>query len=501
MNPIEDENQRPGDPNWVTTNARVDERGRSVGIEGYCSKTSYRAGETVEFFVNSESRFAIDIYRMGFYGGAGARFIGRVNDRPGGRRDVPSEGDLQLRECGWPVSATFSIPNDCVSGVYLGKLTELEGASTQSYVIFVVRDSRTCDFLFKTSETTWAAYNGWPDECSLYEFHGPPQKIGYWGPDIQVSFDRPYALSRPWYAMSEPERRCGWMVGASQFLIFEYPLAYWMESRGYDVSYIGCLDLHDMSAVTLRQRAKALLSVGHDEYYSIPMHDNLQSAVDAADDIPERGLSVGFFCAGSLTGVIDLRSSVRDGRSNRIFKRVGRWGAIEQWLLDLQPEQAGFGTAFRDGGDLMGARLVDPAVGVGDWRCGDTRGPLASQFYSGTGLREGDRIRNILGHEFTGNPVGRAGLEILAAENLVGGQGRFIDNKATATIYPGPKNNVVFNASTMWWPQWLNASSSLPFPGDGFPRFEWMGSQISPESSDKQRVERMTMNLFDMFRG
>jgi hypothetical protein len=299
--------------------------------------------------------------------------------------------------------------------------------------------------------------------------------------------------------MSEPERRCGWMVGASQFLIFEYPLAYWMESRGYDVSYISCLDLHDMSAVTLRQRAKGLLCVGHDEYYSIPMHDNLQSAVDAVDDIPERGLSVGFFCSGSLTGVIDLRPSGR-GSSNRIFKRIGRWGPIEQWLLDLQPEQAGFGTPFRDGGDLMGARLVDPAVGVGDWRCGDPRGPLASQFYSGTGFREGDRIRNILGHEFTGNPVGRAGLEILAAENLVSGEGRFINTKATATIYPGGKNNVVFNASTMWWPQWLNTSSSLPFPGDGVPRFEWMGSQIAIDSNDKPRVERMTMNLFDMFR-
>ena len=369
-----------------------------------------------------------------------------------------------------------------------------------SYVIFVVRDDRSCDFLFKCSDTTWSAYNAWPDDFSLYDFHGTPAKVGYWGPGVRVSFDRPYALAQPWYALDQPER-LAWMIGASQFLTFEYPLLFWMESRGFDVSYMSCTDLHDSSPVTLRQRARALLATGHDEYYSIAMHDNLRNAVDASDDIPQNGLSVAFLCGGSMTGVTDFAASTDGNRQNRIIRRIGRWGPIEPWLLAIQPEQANFTDGpFADGGDLIGARLVDPAVGVGDWRCANTGGPLASRIYNGTGLGDNDRIRGLIGHEFTGNPVGRPGLEVLAEENPVGGDGRVIANTSTATIYPGPKGNLVFNASTLWWPQWLNFATPLPFPAGRAPQFTWSDGAIEPEPTGQQAVERMTLNLFDMFR-
>jgi hypothetical protein len=501
MNPIPVENQRPGTRSWINTNASVDSRRRSTDIEGYCSKTSYVAGETVEICVSSTAPFIVEFYRLGFYGGDGARLIHQTGENPGTRRNDPPIGDLQLRECDWPVSVRFNIPSDCLSGVYLGKLTQVNVPSpTGSYVIFVVRDNRSCDFLFKCSETTWSAYNAWPDDFSLYDFHGTPAKIGYWGPGVRVSWDRPYALAQPWYMLHEPER-CAWMIGASQFLTFEYPLLFWMESRGFDVSYMSCLDLHDSSSMSLRQRARALLATGHDEYYSVAMYENLRNAVEASDDIPQNGLSVAFLCGGSLTGVLDLAPSTDGARQNRIIRRIGRWGPIDPWLMAIAPEQADFTDgAFADAGELMGARLVEPAVGVGDWRCANTGGPLASRFYSGTGLHDNDRIRNLIGHEFTGNPVGRPGLEILAEENLVGGDGQFIPNKSTATIYPGPKGNIVFNSSTMWWPQFLNVSTPLPFPADGTPTFASPGGAvITPDSADMQTVERMTLNLFEMF--
>ena len=61
-----------------------------------------------------------------------------VNNRPGG-----------LRECKWEPSVEFEIPDDWVSGVYLGKLTAKK-ERLQSYVIFIVRD----DLLFQCSDTT-----------------------------------------------------------------------------------------------------------------------------------------------------------------------------------------------------------------------------------------------------------------------------------------------------------------------------------------------------------
>lgn len=502
MSLIQDENQRPGTRSWINTNASVDNRRRSTDIEGYCSKLSYRAGESVQISVSSTAPFIVEVYRLGFYGGDGARLMHQTDVVQGTKHGDPPIGDLQLRECAWPSSVEVAIPSDWLSGVYLGKLTQVNVPSpTGSYVIFVLRDDRTCDFLFKCSETSWSAYNAWPDNFSLYDFHGTPAKIGYWGPGVRVSFDRPYAMAQPWYMLHEPDR-LAWMIGASQFLTFEYPLLFWMESRGFDVSYMSCMDLHDSSPVALRERARALLATGHDEYYSVAMFNNLRNAVEASDDIPQNGLSVAFLCGGSLTGVLDLAPATFDGsRQNRIIRRIGRWGPIDPWLMTLAPEQAGFTDGdFADAGELMGAHLVEPAVGVADWRCANTAGPLASRFYSGTGLRDNDGLRGLIGHEFTGNPVGRPGLEVLAEERLIGGDGQVTANKYTATIYPGPKGNVVFNASTMWWPQFLNVATRLPFPPDGTPKFTSPTGLISQGSADMQRVEQLTLNLFDMFR-
>ena len=499
-NPVQLENLNSGTRVWHNTSVRLNAHRRSTDIEGYCRRTSLAIGETLEVCVSSTAPFALDIFRMGFYGGTGARLVWQSGKIAGEKRGDPPVGDLQLRECDWPVSVAHIIPGDWTSGVYLGKLTQLDVPKPlQSYVIFVLHDDRTCDFLFKCSDTTWSAYNAWPDEYSLYEFHGDPPKVGYWGPDIQASWDRPYAMQLPWYGVHQPER-LAWMVGASQFLIFEFPLLFWMESRGYDVSYISCVDLHETPAVRLRQRTKALVASGHDEYYSVGMHDNLQAAIDATDDMPEKGLSVAFFCGGSMTAVTSMAPSVIDpSRQNRIIRRLGRWGVIEQWLLAIQPEQGRFTDPFPDAGELMGARLVDPCLGVADWVCTNTQGPLASRLYSGTGLADGDRLRSVIGHEFTGRPVDKPGLEVLAEGHLVGDQGAQTPSTYTATLYPGPKGNFVFNSSTIWWAQWLNSSFRLPYPDGGEPRFAWVAGKIVSDFGDMQKVERMTINLFDMF--
>jgi hypothetical protein len=502
MNPIEVENQNEGTMSWHNTSASLNVHRRSVDVEGYCSKNSVMAGETLAFHVSSTTPFVIDLYRMGFYGGAGARHMHQTEVISTGKHEDPPIGEMQLRDCDWPESHRFTIPHDWLSGVYLGKLTQVEtSAPTQSYVIFIVRDRRQCDFLFKTSDLTWCAYNAWPDEYSLYEMHGPSAKVGYWGPGLQVSFDRPYAMGLPWYGMYEPER-CAWMVGASQFLIFEYPLLFWMESRGYDVSYISCMDLHLMPSMELRARAKAFLSVGHDEYYSTAMYDNLKGAVEAWQDLPQKGLSVGFFCGGSLIGVVAIeKPPTNQDRGDRVMRRIGRFGPIDQWLLGGFPEIDEFtDRSFSDAGELMGARVVEPLVAVADWICTNTQGSLASRLYNGSGLADGDRLRSLVGHEFVGLPWGKPGLEVVAEGNLIEGTGSQTFSRYTATLFPGPKGNYIFNASTLWWPQWVNAQSPVPYPPGGEPRFAWAGHGIiSPTPGDREKVERMTINLFDMF--
>ena len=108
----------------------------------------------------------------------------------GAAQPVPTPGEKDLHECRWQPSTTLTIPDDWVSGVYLGRLTTLPGPDApywQSYVIFVVTDDRPADILFQCSDNTWQAYNQWPSHYSVYT-----HPKGNQGPWADVSFDRPY---------------------------------------------------------------------------------------------------------------------------------------------------------------------------------------------------------------------------------------------------------------------------------------------------------------------
>src|SRR5215212_2213147 len=169
---IRAENAKPGTKDWMLTNTRVDPKTkyRCPWIEGYCSRTSIRAGERLKVMVstNPASPFVMDVYRLGYYGGDGGRHMQHFGPFAGKVQPDPDTGHERLRECRWEPAVEFAIPNNWPSGVYVGKLTA-EREKLQSYVIFIVRDDRPCDFLFQCSDTTWAAYNRWPSRWALYD--------------------------------------------------------------------------------------------------------------------------------------------------------------------------------------------------------------------------------------------------------------------------------------------------------------------------------------------
>src|SRR5881394_3274103 len=121
------ENQKPGTRDWRLTNTRVDlaTRYRCPWIEGYCSRTSVRAGEPISFHVstNPPSPFTLQIYRMGFYGGNGGRHMLTLGPFEGTTQPDPAIGEQRVRDCDWKPCATLRIPPGWFSGVYLGKLT------------------------------------------------------------------------------------------------------------------------------------------------------------------------------------------------------------------------------------------------------------------------------------------------------------------------------------------------------------------------------------------
>ena len=191
------ENRKPGSADWQLTKVRPDKRGavRSSLIEGYCSHQCIGAGQRLEFFVSTRppSRFQIEIFRTGYYGGRGARAMTVLGPFQGKPQEDPPVGEARVRECRWEASAEITIPLDWPSGVYLGRLMTLPESRTvhawQNYTVFIVKDGRPADILFQCSENTWQAYNKWPDNYSLYTDPRHP-----WAPGVAVSFDRPYGM-------------------------------------------------------------------------------------------------------------------------------------------------------------------------------------------------------------------------------------------------------------------------------------------------------------------
>src|SRR5437867_3711351 len=269
INPIVCENQKPGDPDtqWDISGANAGD----PTLQGFATDISVNIGGTVHFKVKTTaSTFGIDIYRLGYYGGFGARKIASLPNVAGRvQPSCVSDATTGLVDCGnWIESASWTVPTTAVSGIYLAKLTRFDTGGA-SHIVFVVRDDAGhSDLLLQTSDTTWQAYNRYGGN-SLYT--GAPAGRAY-----KVSYNRPFT-TRDYLA--------------SSFLFdAEYPMVRLLEANGYTVSYFTGVDSARLGSEILDH--KIFLSVGHDEYWSGTQRANVEAARNA-------GVNLAFF-SGNL---------------------------------------------------------------------------------------------------------------------------------------------------------------------------------------------------------
>jgi hypothetical protein len=266
VNEIACENTKAGNPSseWSITGSG------SASIQGFATDISVNRGSTVGFKVKTTSAsYRLDIYRMGFYGGSGARKVATVNVNT--RTNQPAcltQSSTGLVDCGnWTQTASWAVPSTAVSGVYFAKLVS---GTAASHIVFVVRDdASTSDMLFQTSDTTWQAYNDYGGN-SLYE--GSPAGRAY-----KVSYNRPFDTN------AETPEDFVWTA--------EYPMIRFLEANGYDVSYTSGIDSERRG--NLIRNHRTFLSVGHDEYWSGGQRANVESARDA-------GVNLAFFSGNEV---------------------------------------------------------------------------------------------------------------------------------------------------------------------------------------------------------
>jgi hypothetical protein len=384
---------------------------------------------------------------MGYYGGKGGRLMRRMGPLQGITQPTPENvgtADANATECKWAPSFTIDIPDNWVSGVYLGKLASLE-TDGEAYIIFIVRDDRKADLMFQCSDITWASYNRWPNWRSLYDSGDDPWGSSNRRPAYDVSFDRPYAI----YWNGFPAGFQPLTNGSGEFLMIEFPLAFWLEKEGYDVTYISNIDTHADPQGLLR--GKVYISVGHDEYWTIEMLQNTAAARDA-------GVSLAFLGGNGLSGKVILKPSY-DGRPNRIFGRDG---------------------GFRNEQAVMGSSSY--GVGFANWSCDDPN----HWIFEGTDMKKGDVVRDLVGWEYHGPPLADyPSMEVLSSGTVYGWNGEARRNTYATTLYTAEKGNLCFNAATCWWNMVLSTPPGFMVP----PRRYFV--------EDDPRVQRITKNVLD----
>jgi hypothetical protein len=404
-------------------------------IEGFADRTSVLPGRQVHLRVSATgTSFTVSAFRMGSYGGAQAATAWHggpfpvvaqphATELPATRTVTTSwKPTVTVTAAGWP------------PGAYLLRLQGSDGA--QGYVPLTVRSPTTAGrIVIIQAVTDWQAYNDWGGLSLYHGRDGQPVHRSY-----AVSFDRPYAGQ----------------AGAGDFLGNEVPLITFAERLRLPVAYATDIDLHEDPH--LLDGAVAVVSPGHDEYYSSAMRAALTAARDA-------GTNLVFLGANAVYRHVRLASTARgpdrleiDYKDSSLDPMTARNPAesTSQWRSP------------------PGRRPESELIG-GFYQCNPTRArlvvaPRLSWLTAGMGLKPGQSLGVLVGPEYdrvdlsvrTPHPLQVLFHSPLRCTPTGGG---FAD-ASDVTYYSEPSGAGVFDSGTSKWECALSDTACGPGWGD-----------------------------------
>jgi hypothetical protein len=447
------ENALPGTLDWL-----ISPHPRAGAIEGYADAVSAPVGSQVTLRVDTAApSFHVEAYRMGYYGGLGARLVTTSPAVAGVKQPAATVvPGVNMVECDWSPSVTLPVSEEWPPGDYLLKLVGSDGA--QGYVPLCVRDeTSTAAFVIQNSVTTWQAYNRW-GKYSLYYGPGPQSTRSR-----VVSFDRPYLST--------------WAWGAADFIGNEFPVVHLAERLGLDVTYRTDVDLHADPGLLLRNRC--LLSLGHDEYWSTAMRDGALAARDA-------GVNLCFLGANPVYRHIRFEDSPLGRSRHQVCYKTDFMRQDPLWGVDPAevtanwstgpvpwPEQQLVGNEYQDVDAAADAVVVSPD----------------SWLFDGLGLEAGSRLPNLVFGEYDRFVPGLPGPRNVAilAHSPVANRGprAFSD----ITYYSAPSDAGVLAVGTASFVNWSWTGSQVP---TNVIRSSGKPAAVAPT------LERMMLNVFSV---
>jgi hypothetical protein len=487
-NDIVCENSKPGNPSseWDVNGAG------DLTIQGFATDISVNQGGTVFFKINTDAAaYTIDIYRLGYYGGNGARKIASIKPSAKLPQTQPAcltDSTTKLVDCGnWAVSASWTVPSNATSGVYIAHLIRSDTGG-DSHIVFIVRnDASHSDILYQTSDETWQAYNSYgPGGYSMY---GDQDEFNLSNRAYKVSYNRPF-LTRSFSVESAT-----WIFGA------EYSMIQWMEQNGYDVTYFTGIDAARNGA--LMKNHKLYVTTGHDEYWSGPQRANVEAARDS-------GVNLAFFSGNEVFWKVRWENSI-DGTSTPYRTMVCYKETLAGAKIDPtstwtgtwrdprfsppsdggRPENSLTGTIFYVNGvgsDNDGTLSIKVPAADGKmrfWRNTPVASLSAGQIYT--------LPAQTLGYEWDidadngSRPAGAFPLsttvQTLTADYLLDYGATYGAGTAThhLMMYRAPSGALVFGAGTVDWAWGLNSNHDDPFG--------------APQPADAA-MQQATVNLF-----
>ena len=234
------ENAKAGTAMWnrgvpLRLSADFSRRAKVDRVEGWFEKTSATCGQSVRMnFVGKAQSTKIEIFRMGYYQGLGARLIS----------STITTGK----------SWSFTPSHQTQPGQYLFRISAPKSLAT--FIPLVIRDENSSsDFTFVSSVLTWQAYNQWGGR-SLYKGADAKRETRA----ESVSFNRPYDGD-----------------GSGQFRYMEYPALKRAEKVGLDINYLTDIDL-DAGNPSL-STTKSIVFGGHSEYWTAKMRETIEASI------------------------------------------------------------------------------------------------------------------------------------------------------------------------------------------------------------------------------
>ena len=278
-NAIVAENCLPGSPSseWDVGEGSTGD----LTIQGFADNISVNQGGTINFKISTPAKaYTIAIYRIGYYGGDGARKVATITPSaqlPQSQPACLTNSATGLIDCGnWAVSASWQVPTTATSGVYFAHLIRSDTGG-DSHIVFIVRnDASHSAILYQTADESWQAYNYY-GAGSLYSTATPVFDLT--DRSYKVSYNRPFltrGFNQEWDT---------WIFGA------EFAMIQWMESNGYDVTYFTGVDADRSGSLILNH--KVYMDAGHDEYWTGAQRANVQAARDA-------GVNLAFFSGNTM---------------------------------------------------------------------------------------------------------------------------------------------------------------------------------------------------------